>query len=114
MDLVIVESPKKAKTIAKYLGSGYEVIASGGHVSDLPERSLGIDVEHNFEPEYVVNADKERVIKQMKSKVEKAKKVYLATDPDREGEAISWHLKNVLGLKEDNIRIEFNEISKRR
>ena len=75
MDLVIVESPKKAKTIAKYLGSGYEVIASGGHVSDLPERSLGIDVEHNFEPEYVVNADKERVIKQMKSKVEKAKKV---------------------------------------
>jgi len=113
MDLVIVESPKKAKTIAKYLGSGYEVIASGGHVSDLPERSLGIDVEHNFEPEYVVNADKERVIKQMKSKVEKAKKVYLATDPDREGEAISWHLKNVLGLKEDNIRIEFNEISKK-
>ena len=113
MDLVIVESPKKAKTIEKYLGGGYEVIASGGHVSDLPERRLGIDVEHNFEPEYVINPDKERTIKQIKSKVDKADKVYLATDPDREGEAISWHLKNVLGLSEDKIRIEFNEISKK-
>lgn len=112
MKLIIVESPSKAKTIEKYLGGEYRVIASGGHVCDLPERSLGIDVEHGFEPEYIVSPDKKDVIKKMLAEIKKAERVYLATDPDREGEAISWHLSNVLKLNGGDIRIEFNEISK--
>ncbi len=112
MDLIIVESPSKAKTIAKYLKGKYRVDASGGHVRDLPEKSLGVRVSANFEPKYEVTASKKEVIKRLTAEAAKAGKVYLATDPDREGEAISWHLQTVLGLDEngDN-RIEFNEIS---
>ncbi|MBO4323433.1 MAG: type I DNA topoisomerase [Clostridia bacterium] len=113
MQLIIVESPSKAKTIEKYLGGKYKVDASGGHVRDLPEKRLGVNVANNFEPNYVISADKKAVIKRLKEKVEKAEKVYLATDPDREGEAISWHLNEVLGLKDNARRIEFNEISER-
>ena len=113
MQLIIVESPSKAKTIEKYLGGKYKVDASGGHVRDLPEKRLGVNVAKNYQPNYVVPADKKAVIKRLKEKVEKADKVYLATDPDREGEAISWHLKEVLGLGDDARRIEFNEISEK-
>ena len=113
MKLVIVESPHKAKTIAKYLGSGYHVLASGGHVSDLPQKSLGIDIDHDFAPQYVITPSKEETIKRIKSELAKADKVYLATDPDREGEAISWHLANVCGIHDGNVRIVFNEISKK-
>ena len=113
MKLVIVESPSKAKTITKYLGPGYRVIASGGHVSDLPQKSLGIDVNNNYKPEYVITPSKEETIKRIKSELTKCDKVYLATDPDREGEAISWHLANVCGIKDKNVRIVFNEISKK-
>lgn len=113
MQLIIVESPSKAKTIEKYLGGKYKVDASGGHVRDLPEKRLGVNVAKNYEPNYVVSAEKRAVIKRLKEKVEKADKVYLATDPDREGEAISWHLKEVLGLGDDAQRIEFNEISEK-
>ena len=111
MDLIIVESPSKAKTIAKYLKGKYRVDASGGHVRDLPEKRLGVDIEKNFEPSYVINPDKKQVIKRLSEEAAKAENVYLATDPDREGEAISWHLKNVLKLKDGKNRIEFNEIS---
>ena len=111
MDLIIVESPSKAKTIAKYLKGKYRVDASGGHVRDLPEKRLGVDIEKNFEPSYVINPDKKQVIKRLSEEAAKADNVYLATDPDREGEAISWHLKNVLKLKDGKNRIEFNEIS---
>ncbi len=111
--LVIVESPAKAKTIKKYLGSGYEVIASMGHVRDLPSSKFGVDVENNFEPVYVDMKGKEDVIKEIKKEAEKSDFVYLATDPDREGEAISWHLAQMLGLPMDeNNRVTFNEITK--
>lgn len=113
MKLVIVESPKKAKTIEKYLGTDYRVLASGGHICDLPARKLGIDVDNNFKPEYVLNPDKERTLEQLKQAVSRAKEVYLATDPDREGEAISWHLATNLGLPDAENRIEFHEISKK-
>ena len=109
--LIIVESPHKAQTIQKYLGGEAQVMASKGHVCDLPQRSLGIDIENGYKPQYVVSEDKEATIKQLSQAVKKYDKVYLATDPDREGEAISWHLKNVLGVEDDNVRIEFNEIS---
>ncbi len=111
MKLVIVESPTKAKTIQKYLGGEYSVLASGGHVCDLPEKSLGIDVENNFKPEYVLVKDKKDLIKRLKNAAKDSEQVFLATDPDREGEAISWHLCNVLDLGENALRIEFNEIS---
>lgn len=113
MKLVIVESPKKAKTIEKYLGKDFKVRASGGHVCDLPQKSLGIDVDNNFKPEYVVNEDKKKTIEMLKGEIGKSEAVYLATDPDREGEAISWHLKNELGLPDKPIRIEFHEISQK-
>ena len=113
MKLVIVESPAKAKTIEKYLGKEYIVDASGGHVRDLPEKNLGIDIKNNFKPEYVVYPKKQDTIKRLSSLAKKAEKVYLATDPDREGEAISWHLMTTLGLGENYSRIMFNEISKR-
>lgn len=111
MDLIIVESPSKAKTISKYLKGKYKVDASGGHVRDLPEKRLGVDIANNFEPTYVVTPEKKAVIKRLTDEAAKADNVYLATDPDREGEAISWHLKNVLKLKDGKNRIEFNEIS---
>lgn len=113
MKLVIVESPKKAKTIEKYLGKDYRVRASGGHICDLPQKSLGIDVQNNFKPEYVVNEDKKKTISMLKNEIMNAETVYLATDPDREGEAISWHLKNELGIPDGKIRIEFHEISQK-
>ena len=111
--LIIVESPHKAQTIQKYLGNEAVVMASKGHVCDLPERSLGIDIENGFKPQYVVTADKQSTIKQLSAAVKKYDKVFLATDPDREGEAISWHLKNTLGVTGEKVRIEFNEISKK-
>lgn len=111
--LVIVESPSKAKTIGKYLGSSYKVIASVGHVRDLPKSKLGIDVEHDFEPQYIPIRGKGDLIKELKKEAKAAGKVYLATDPDREGEAISWHLAFLLGLDPDQpCRIVFNEITK--
>jgi len=112
-NLVIVESPAKAKTIKKYLGNGYEVIASMGHVRDLPKSKLGVDTENNFEPQYVDMKGKEDVIKELKKYARKCDKIYLATDPDREGEAISWHIAQMLKLDmNDNNRVEFNEITK--
>ena len=112
-DLVIVESPSKAHTIQKYLGSGYEVLASKGHVRDLPAKRLSVDVKNNFEPKYEVMKDKEELIKELKAAVKKCDNVYLATDPDREGEAISWHLAYILKLPLDSKnRVEFNEITK--
>ena len=112
MDLIIVESPSKAKTISKYLKGKYRVDASGGHVRDLPERTLGVKITENFEPKYEITPSKKEVIKRLSAEAKKSGKVYLATDPDREGEAISWHLQSVLGLDENAAnRIEFNEIS---
>lgn len=114
MELIIVESPHKAKTIEKFLGGKYKVDASKGHVRDLPVNHMGVNIANNFEPTYVVNADKKQDIKRLQEKSKKAEKIYLATDPDREGEAISWHLAEVLKLdKEKYSRIEFNEISEK-
>lgn len=111
--LVIVESPAKAKTIGKYLGSHYTVEASMGHVRDLPKSQLGVDVEKDFEPKYISIRGKGELLNKLRREAKKADKVYLATDPDREGEAISWHLANILKLDgNDKIRIEFNEITK--
>ncbi len=111
--LVIVESPSKAKTIGKFLGTKYKVIASVGHVRDLPKSKLGIDIEKRFEPQYISIRGKGDVIKAMKKEAKDADKVYLATDPDREGEAISWHIAHLLGIDgEKPCRIEFNEITK--
>ncbi|MFA6866239.1 MAG: type I DNA topoisomerase [Clostridia bacterium] len=112
-NLVIVESPSKAKTIQKYLGKDFKVLASSGHVCDLPEKSLGIDIENNFTPKYEVPKDKKKkdIIKQLKDAVKECDFVYIAADPDREGEAISWHLNNILELGDKVNRIEFNEIS---
>lgn len=112
-NLVIVESPSKAKTIGKYLGSSYKVIASVGHVRDLPKSKLGIDLEGDFEPQYIAIRGKGDVIKELRKESKKASKIYLATDPDREGEAISWHLAHLLDLDPTDVnRIEFNEITK--
>lgn len=112
-DLVIVESPAKAKTIQKYLGEGYEVIASMGHVRDLPKSKLGVDTENDFQPQYGDMKGKEDVIKELKKRAKKCEKVYLATDPDREGEAISWHIAQMLNLDmNENNRVAFNEITK--
>ncbi|MCS4486266.1 type I DNA topoisomerase [Staphylococcus americanisciuri] len=112
-NLVIVESPAKAKTIEKYLGKKYKVIASMGHVRDLPRSQMGVDVEDNYEPKYITIRGKGPVVKELKRHAKKAKKVFLASDPDREGEAIAWHLANILELedKTDN-RVVFNEITK--
>lgn len=111
--LVIVESPAKVKTIKKFLGNNYEVAASNGHVRDLPKSTLGIDVEHDYEPKYITIRGKGDILANLRKLVKKADKVYLATDPDREGEAISWHLANALKLEDKDInRISFNEITK--
>ena len=113
-DLVIVESPAKAKTIEKYLGSGYKVTASMGHLRDLPKSKMGVDIEHGFEPKYIPVRDKKELIDQLKKDSKAAKTVYLATDPDREGEAISWHLKELLDLPDEKARrVTFNEITKK-
>lgn len=111
--LVIVESPAKAKTIEKYLGRNYKVVASVGHIRDLPKSKMGVDVENNYEPGYISIRGKGPVIKELKKLAKKADKVYLASDPDREGEAISWHLAHLLGLDlADKNRVVFNEITK--
>lgn len=111
--LVIVESPAKAKSIGKFLGSRYKVVASVGHIRDLPKSTLGIDIENNFEPKYITIKGKGDIVKELKKEAKAAKNVMLATDPDREGEAISWHLAHILGIEESTpCRIEFNEITK--
>ena len=110
--LVIVESPSKAKTIEKYLGSKYRVIASNGHVRDLPKSQLGVDVEHDFEPKYITLRGRGEVIEKIRKEAKHAKHIVLATDPDREGEAISWHLAKMLKLDENEpCRVVFNEIN---
>jgi len=117
MKLVIVESPTKARTIQKYLGNDYKVIASQGHIRDLSfngEGSLGVDVTNKFEPDYIISDNKKTIIGALKNAVSKADEVYLATDPDREGEAIAWHLADVLGLDISTTkRLEFHEITKK-
>lgn len=111
--LVIVESPSKAKTIKKYLGSDFEVIASQGHIIDLPKSKMGVDIENDFKPQYITMKGKASIVKEIKKLAKDKSKVYLATDPDREGEAIAWHLKNVLDIDDNTkCRIEFNEITK--
>lgn len=111
--LVIVESPAKVKTIKKFLGKNYEVTASNGHVRDLPKSQLGIDIEHGFEPKYITIRGKGDILAKLRKEVKKADKIYLATDPDREGEAISWHLEQALHLEDKKVcRISFNEITK--
>ena len=113
-ELVIVESPSKAKTIEKYLGGNYKVTASMGHLRDLPKSKLGVDLEHGFQPEYIPVKEKKDLIEELKADSKKAPVVYLATDPDREGEAISWHLKELLGLSDEKARrVTFNEITKK-
>ena len=113
-DLVIVESPAKAKTITKYLGPGYEVKASMGHVRDLPKSKIGVDVEKDFSVDYQPIKGKEDIISDLKKTAKKSERVFLATDPDREGEAISWHLKELLDLPADRTyRVTFNEITKK-
>ena len=112
-NLLIVESPAKSKTIGKILGKNYKVVASVGHIRDLPKSTLGIDIENNFEPKYINIRGKGPLIKELKKEAKNSTKIYLATDPDREGEAISWHLAHILNLNpEDNLRVEFNEITK--
>ncbi len=111
--LVIVESPAKVKTIKKFLGKNYEVVASNGHVRDLPKSQLGIDVEHDYEPKYITIRGKGDILAKLRKEVKKAEKIYLATDPDREGEAISWHLSQALKMEGKKVyRISFNEITK--
>ena len=110
--LVIVESPSKAKTIEKILGRNYEVVASYGHVIDLPKTKIGIDVENNFKPQYKVIKGKGEVLKKLKEKAKSANAVYLASDQDREGEAIAWHISNYIKQPDKVRRIEFNEITK--
>ncbi len=112
-NLVIVESPAKANTIGKFLGKDYKIVASVGHVRDLPKSQIGVDVEHNFEPKYITIRGKGDIISKLKKEAKTAERVFLATDPDREGEAISWHLANLLNIKEsDKCRVTFNEITK--
>ena len=111
--LIIVESPAKANTIKKFLGGNTKVVASMGHVRDLPKSKLGINIENNFQPEYTNIRVKGDLIKELKKDAKSAKKVYLATDPDREGEAIAWHLFKILDVDKDKItRVTFNEITK--
>lgn len=111
--LIIVESPAKANTIKKFLGGNTKVVASMGHIRDLPKSKLGIDIEHDFEPEYINIRGKGDLIKSLKKDAKSAKKIYLATDPDREGEAIAWHLAHILQIPEDSVcRVTFNEITK--
>ena len=112
-NLVIVESPTKAKKIGEFLGEGYVVKSSGGHIRDLAKKNLGIDIENNFEPDYEVSADKAKIVSELKSLAKKAETIWLASDEDREGEAIAWHLQQTLKLKEENTkRIVFHEITK--
>lgn len=112
MKLVIIESPGKLEALKKYLGKGYDVVATKGHIRDLPVKKLAVDVSNNFEPKYEIMPGKERIIKELKDRAKVADEVLLATDPDREGEAISWHVEHVLGIDNDDVcRVTFNEIS---
>ena len=111
-NLVIVESPAKAKTIEKFLGEGFKVTASNGHLIDLPKSKIGVDIENNFEPQYIVIRGRTPLLNDLKKQANAAQTVYLATDPDREGEAISWHIANAIDPDKDVRRIEFNEITK--
>ena len=112
-NLVIVESPAKAKTIEKFLGKDFKVMSSYGHIRDLKTKEFSIDVEHDYAPQYVIPADKKKLVSELKSEAKSAEQVWLASDEDREGEAISWHLYEVLGLKPENTkRIVFHEITK--
>ena len=109
--LVIVESPAKAKTINRYLGSAFTVKASMGHIIDLPAKEFGVDIEHDFKPKYVVIKGKQKILKELAAQVQKSNAVYLATDPDREGEAISWHLKNSICKDKKVFRVLLHEIT---
>jgi DNA topoisomerase I len=112
-NLVIVESPAKAKTIEKFLGKGFVVTSSMGHIRDLEKKDFGIDIENKFKPKYIVTTDKKKIVAELKKLAKEAKMVWLASDEDREGEAIAWHLKEVLNLKPVNTkRIVFHEITK--
>ena len=112
-NLVIIESPFKATAIKSYLGSGYKVVASNGHIRDLPKSTFGIDIENNFEPHYINIRGRADIINEIKKDAKAANKVYFATDPDREGEAISWHLATALGIPVENtLRVTFNSITK--
>ena len=112
-NLVIVESPSKAKTIGKYLGPEYTVKASMGHLRDLPKSTMGVDIENGFVPEYIPMESKTEIISDLRKAAKNADAVYLATDPDREGEAISWHLQALLEIPADKVnRVTFNEITK--
>ena len=112
-NLVIVESPAKAKTIEGFLGKDFTVKSSFGHIRDLSKKHLGIDIEHGFKPDYLIPDDKKKVVQELKSLSEKASTIWLASDEDREGEAIAWHLQQVLGLKPEQVRrIVFHEITK--
>ena len=113
-ELVIVESPAKARTIEKYLGESYKVVASMGHLRDLPKSTMGVDIAGGFVPQYIPVKGKEEIIEDLRERSAKARTVYLATDPDREGEAIAWHLKELLDLPDGKAcRVTFNEITKR-
>ncbi len=113
MKLVVIEGIGKKETVEKYLGKGYKVFATRGHVRDLPSKTLAVNVKENFEPHYETIPTQKETVKKLKEEAAKAEEILLATDPDREGEAISWHVAELLGLnKSDNIRIAFNEISK--
>lgn len=114
MKLVVIEGAGKVKTVEKYLGKGYKVFATKGHIRDLPVRTLAVNVKKNFEPRYEILPDKKDTVEELKKLASKSDEIYLATDPDREGEAISWHIANVLGLDEKApVRVEFNEISQK-
>ena len=114
LKVVIVESPAKAKTINKFLGKDYSVVSSFGHIRDLPAKSLAVDIENNFSPQYEVSSDKKRVVRDLMSATKNAEAIYLASDDDREGEAISWHLKEVLNLPSDKTRrIIFHEVTEK-
>ena len=112
--LIIVESPAKARTITKYLGKGYKVEASQGHVRDLPKSQIGVDVDHDFALKYITIRGRGDILTRIRKEARTASEIYLATDPDREGEAISWHLGQVLGMNlQEPCRIEFHEVTKR-
>ena len=114
MKLVIIEGIGKVKTVEKYLGNGYKVFATKGHIRDLPEKTLAVNVAHQFEPKYEIIPSKNDIVKELRELASKADEIYLCTDPDREGEAISWHIAYVLGIDEDKpVRAVFNEISEK-
>ena len=113
MKLVIIESPNKRESLKKYLGEGYEVMSTKGHIRDLPTKSFAIDIQNNFEPTYQIMPDKTSIVNDLKKASKNAEEVLIASDPDREGEAIAWHIAYILGIKDDQkCRITFNEISK--